>query len=129
MNLETIKTSISRRTFLSDSACGIGLAALGGLLSNDSSRGATIPASTASPALPHFAPRAKQVLCLFQSEGFSHVDLFDNKPTLAKFHAQELPPSIKGNQRLTGMTSGQGKYLVAAPVFPGRYCGDHQTWI
>ena len=79
--------------------------------------------------LPHFTPKAKRVLCLFQSEGFSHVDLFDHKPTLDKHHGQEIPPSVKGTQRLTGMTSGQGKYPVVAPMWPGRRCGQHGTWI
>jgi hypothetical protein len=79
--------------------------------------------------LPHFGAKAKRVLCLFQSEGFSHVDLFDYKPTLTKFHGQEIPPSVKGNQRLTGMTSGQSAYPVVAPLWPGRPCGEHGTWI
>src|SRR5262245_36355097 len=44
--------------------------------------------------LPPFTPRAQRVLCLFQSEGFSHVDLFDNKPALQQTHGKDLPPSI-----------------------------------
>ena len=76
-----------------------------------------------------FGRKAKRVLCLFQSEGFSHVDLFDYKPTLTKHHGQEIPPSVKGNQRLTGMTSGQATYPVVAPLWPGRPCGQHGTWI
>lgn len=121
---------LSRRTFLGVGACGVGQAALGALIG----QGATADpaAEAASPdgrSLPHFPPKAKRVLCLFQSEGFSHVDLFDNKPTLAKFHGQEIPPSVKGNQRLTGMTSGQAAYPVVAPLWPGRPCGQHDTWI
>jgi uncharacterized protein (DUF1501 family) len=117
----------NRRAFLGASAQGIGLAALGSLLATDRARAA----ATASrlPGLPHFAPKAKRVLCLFQSEGFSHVDLFDSKPTLTEWHGQEIPPSVKGTQRLTGMTSGQGKYPVVAPLKEGRRCGQHGTWI
>jgi uncharacterized protein (DUF1501 family) len=79
--------------------------------------------------LPHFAPKAKRVLCLFQSEGFSHVDLFDHKSTLDKYHGREIPASVKGDQRLTGMTSGQTSYPVVAPIRGGRLCGEQQTWI
>src|SRR3954462_5040739 len=104
-NFQSCNDTLSRRAFLGNSGCGIGVAALAGLLNLDSPRAAVASSSTAKALLPHFAPKAKQVLCLFQSEGFSHVDLFDNKPTLAKYHAQELPASIKGDQRLTGMTS------------------------
>jgi hypothetical protein len=116
---------LNRRTFLGRTAGIAGSAALGTLA------GARAGASTSSSrlALPHFAPKAKRVLCLFQSEGFSHVDLFDYKPTLAAMHGKEIPPSVKGDQRLTGMTSGQSAYPVVAPLWPGRFCGEQQTWM
>jgi hypothetical protein len=42
------------------------------------------------------------VIYLMQSGAPSHVDLFDYKPTLIEYHGQEIPPSGKGTQRLTG---------------------------
>jgi hypothetical protein len=129
--LRQFQTNLTRRTFLGTTAGAIGQTALTTLLGPRQlahASGATGSAS-ALPALPHFTPKAKRVLCLFQSEGFSHVDLFDHKPTLDKHHGQEIPPSVKGTQRLTGMTSGQGKYPVVAPMWPGRRCGQHGTWI
>jgi hypothetical protein len=128
----------TRRTFLGTVAGGIGQTALSTLLSARADgavasatvrTNATARTNDDSPALPHFTRKAKRVLCLFQSEGFSHVDLFDHKPTLDRFHGEEIPPSVKGTQRLTGMTSGQGKYPVVAPMWPGRRCGQHGTWI
>ena len=87
-------------------------------------------ASRGRPGLAALCARRRSgVLCLFQSEGFSHVDLFDNKPTLEQNHGKDLPPSIKGTQRLTGMTSGQAHFPVVAPMWPGRPCGQHGTWI
>ena len=138
--LDEYQRIVSRRSFLGTTACGIGATALSTLLPGSARAGARAPSrsdgrppvgAADGPArlLPHFTPKAKRVLCLFQSEGFSHVDLFDYKPTLDKFHGQEIPPSIKGNQRLTGMTSGQTKYPVVAPIRPGRLCGEQQTWI
>ncbi len=131
----------TRRTFLGATAGAVGSTALSTLLprvasataqQSSSQRAAGFtPADGAHglPALPHFAPKAKRVLCLFQAGGISHVDLFDYKPSLAKHNGQEIPPSVKGNQRLTGMTSGQAHFPVVAPMWPGRRCGQHGTWI
>lgn len=132
----------SRRTFLGSTAGGLGATALSALLQRAGASpppvgGSTVGAGASSvgagdgPArlLPHFAPKAKRVLCLFQSEGFSHVDLFDDKPTLYKYHGLDLPPSVKGTQRVTGMTSGQKNFPVIAPIWRGRRCGQNGLWI
>jgi hypothetical protein len=56
----------------------------------------------AGPSGPHFAPRARRVL-VFQSEGVSHIDLFDDKPTCTRTPARSC--RRRGTQRVTGMTS------------------------
>ncbi len=120
----------TRRTFLGKTAGGIGQIALGSLLSTSLPHAVQAASATLGSAkLPHFTPKAKRVVCLFQAGGMSHVDLFDNKPMLAKFNGQELPTSVKGDQRLTGMTSGQSAYPVVAPLWQGRLCGQQGTWI
>ena len=50
-----------------------------------------------APKLPHFAPKAKRVIYLFQAGAPSHLDLFDYKPQLEKFNGT-LPPAelLKG---------------------------------
>jgi uncharacterized protein (DUF1501 family) len=78
---------------------------------------------------PHFAPKAKRVLCLFQSEGFSHIDLFDPKQALWDHAGKDLPASVKGTQRVTGMTSGQGSFPVVPPLMQGKRCGRGGLWI
>ena len=119
-----------RRTFLGDATRGLGSIALGSMLFPELSRADESKRSNGGvPGLPHFAPRAKRVLCLFQSGGLSHVDLFDDKPMLHEHAGKELPPSIKGTQRLTGMTSGQSAYPVVPPLKPGKMCGSNGTWI
>ena len=55
---------------------------------------------------PHFAPKAKRIIYLFQSGGPSQHDLFDYKPAMRGVHGTDLPDSIRKGQRLTGMTSG-----------------------
>ena len=62
------------------------------------------------PGLPHFAPKAKRVIYLFQSGGPSQLELFDYKPQLEKFRGQDLPDSVRRGQRLTGMTAHQSHF-------------------
>jgi hypothetical protein len=75
------------------------------------------------PGLPHFAPKAKRVIFLTQSGGPSQLELFDEKPGLAKWAGIELPDSIRQGQRLTTMTSGQ-KQLVMPPKVEFKRCGQ-----
>jgi hypothetical protein len=126
--IEARLQSVTRRTFLGDMSRGIGSIALGSMLLPKGAR-AEEKARMGLAGLPHFAAKAKRVLCLFQSGGLSHVDLFDSKPTLKAQAGKELPPSIKGTQRLTGMTSGQSGYPVVPPLMDGKLCGKHGTWI
>ena len=73
---------LTRRSFLSAGVQGIGSVALASLLARDL-KAAPNPIG-ALPGLPHFAPKAKRMICLWQGGGPSHVDLFDHKPLLAK---------------------------------------------
>jgi hypothetical protein len=49
------------------------------------------------PRMPHFAPKAKRVVYMFQAGAPSHLELFDHKPELAKWDGK-LPPAdlLKG---------------------------------
>ena len=121
---------LTRRTFLSDITRGIGSIALGSLLFPALNPPAAASQTRGLPGiLPHVAPRARRVVCLFQSGGLSHVDLFDNKAMLHRHAGQEIPASVKGDQRLTGMTSRQTAYPVVPPLLGGKLCGRHSTWI
>ncbi len=115
---------LTRRQLLADSSRGIGSLALGSLLYPELAR-----ARGGATGLPHFPPRAKRVICLFQSGGMSHVDLFEDKPALYKHAGEEIPPSVKGTQRLTGMTSGQSSYPVVPPLQAGRRCGQGGVFV
>ena len=79
---------ISRRRALARMGAGFGSLALAGLCSRTS---IAAPASPLSPKPAHFSPRAKRVIFLFMEGGPSHLDLFDHKPDLAKFHDTKLP--------------------------------------
>jgi len=118
-----------RRIFLTQSSIGVGAMALGSLMSPELLRAQAPKTVGGLPGLPHFTPKAKRVVCLFQSGGLSHVDLFDDKPMLHEHAGKEIPASVKGTQRLTGMTSGQSTYPIVPPLKPGKRCGQHGTWI
>ena len=113
---------LTRRSFFGRSATGLGAAALASLLGRDAMAN---PAS----AISHFAPKAKRVIWMFQSGAPSQMDLFDYKPRLAEFHKQELPASIRMGQRLTGMTSGQTSFPVAASKFKFAQHGQSGMWL
>jgi hypothetical protein len=60
------------------------------------------PASTGAIPKLHFKPRAKRVIFLFMNGGVSHVDTFDPKPMLEKYHGQPMPGGAILTQRKTG---------------------------
>src|SRR3954465_5437927 len=95
--------ALTRRHFFGRSATGIGFAALSTLL-NDNQAGAAGRNTLGLRELPHFAPKAKRVIYLFQSGAPSQIDLFDPKPKLDQRRGDELPESVRLGQRLTTMT-------------------------
>src|SRR5690606_4620198 len=78
---------------------------------------------------PHFAPKAKRVIYLFQSGAPSQLDTFDYKPAMNPLFDTDLPESIRMGQRLTGMTSGQARFPVAPSIFKFQQHGQSGAWI
>ncbi|HEX2522688.1 MAG TPA: DUF1501 domain-containing protein, partial [Terriglobia bacterium] len=85
---------MTRRHFFSRCGLGLGTTALAALLKQD---GLAVGPNEGKgpqsglPDLPHFAPKAKRVIYLFQSGGPSQLELFDHKPQLEKYRGQDLP--------------------------------------
>ncbi len=120
---------ITRRHFFSRSAQGLGAAALASLLTRPTSGlGIANQPAGGLPSLPHFAPKAKRVIYLFQSGGPSHLDLYDYKPLLQKHHGEQLPDSVRGQQRLTGMTAQQSSIPLAGSAFKFSQHGSGGAW-
>ncbi|HTH50087.1 MAG TPA: DUF1501 domain-containing protein [Candidatus Limnocylindria bacterium] len=113
-----LERALTRRAFLTRSTTGLGAVALATLL-NPRLLGATDAAPKTAGALKtlHFAPKAKRVIYLFQSGAPSHLDLFDPKTKLTEMTGQELPPSVRMGQRITGMTAGQSVLKCVGPAF------------
>ncbi len=119
-----LRLEITRRQFFGRTSTGIGTAALASILNPHLFSGRTdkaFPPGTRT-GLPHFAPKAKRVIFLFQSGAPAQMDLFDYKPQLEKHRGTDLPDSVRRGQRITGMTSRQKTLPVAPSIFKfGRY--------
>ncbi|KIC91446.1 DUF1501 domain-containing protein [Flavihumibacter sp. ZG627] len=119
---------MNRRRFLSRLSLGIGSAALGSLLIPDLFSGKSNEEAILEQ-LPHFAPKAKRIIYLFQNGAPSQLELFDYKPMLREKFGQDLPESIRMGQRLTGMTAEQTKFPLAGSLFNFAQYGESKAWI
>ncbi len=120
---------LNRRTFLHRAAIGIGGMALGSLLGCEGRTDLTTFEKLSNQGLPHFAPKAKRVIYLFQSGAPSQLELFDWKPLLRQMNGQELPESVRKGQRLTGMTANQKKFPLAGAQVDFRQYGQSGAWL
>ena len=121
----------SRRDFLSRTTLGMGAATLASLLNPVSATGRQMSRDPVPGILgtTHFPARIKRVIYLLQSGAPSHLDLFDYKPALDAYHGEELPPSVRGMQRLTGMTAGQKSFPMVSSPFSFAQYGDSGAWV
>jgi hypothetical protein len=91
-------TNLARRWFLKECGVGLGAAALAELMAPSASvAAAPISGGELTPRAGHFPAKAKSVIYLFMAGAPSHLELFDNKPELAKWDGK-LPPAelLKG---------------------------------
>ncbi len=131
-DLKAEEKKIDRRQFLTKTSLGIGAAAIGSIMGSENlfasaknARGAGVGLSE----LPHFVPKAKRVVYLFQSGGPSQFETFDYKPKLMDMFGEELPDSVRKGQRLTGMSASQ----TSLPIAPSKYkfdqYGESRAWV
>ena len=103
--------TVTRRHFFQECGVGVGKIALASLLAesacaapntehpNTRTPNAAGSPSALAPRAPHFTPKARAVIHLFMAGAPSQLDLFDYKPTLAKYEGKSIPPEIIGGQR------------------------------
>ena len=122
---------VTRRQLFGTAAHGIGALALASLLGPRRAAGAASPPVPRGlpglPNLPHFAPKAKRVVCLWQGGGPSHLDLFDAKPGLQKMAGQDIPESVRGATKLSTMSSGYKKWPITPAIKPFKHFGKCGT--
>lgn len=96
-----------RRAFLGHCASGmLGSIALSWLNARASGAAESIPA-----AGPHHPPQAQRIICLFQNGGPSQMDLFDEKPELAKLNGKPFP----GQQKVETLSPSASGNLLGSP--------------
>ncbi len=127
MDARTTAQALNRRHFLQGAGAGLGALALGSLAAQDGH--ATAASRNTSLGKPHFEPKAKRVIYLFQSGAPSQFETFDYKPKLRDLRGQELPASVRMGQRLTAMTSGQSSFPMAPSIFGFQKYGQQGAWV
>ncbi len=105
MNFADYIQTQSRRSFLRDSACGLGTISLWHLMALDGLAGwaeeeiPDVNVNPLAPKFPPFTPKAKNVIFLFMAGAPSQLDLFDPKPEMKKWDGQTLPESMTRDQQ------------------------------
>ena len=137
--------ALTRRGFLQQSGMGMGMAGLAALLgslaeSRPRALAETTSASASAtftnplaPRGPQFPGRAKRVIHIFANGGPSHVDTFDPKPALDRWHGREIPVQLKTERRTGAAYRSPFKFqrhgqcgLEVSELFPhvGRHADD-----
>jgi hypothetical protein len=114
---------MNRRDWLASFGMGLGGIALSELL------GRSAAASGGMLGGCHFPPKAKRVIYLFQSGGPSQLDLYDHKPLLLAKTGEQLPDSVRGGQRLTGMSGNQSSIPLVGSPFTFTQYGESGAWL
>lgn len=120
-------SGLTRRQMLGSMGYGMGSAALATLLGQNAQ--AAAPAAAGLPTLPHFAPKAKRVICLFMSGGISQFESFEHKPLLRERSGQALPQSVFAGRKPLGMSKFQNNFLMQGSVFPFQQHGQSGAWV
>lgn len=131
-NFDHAAMDLTRRHFFSNTAMGLGAMALQHLVPSSLFAGTDTPKVATAPQIigaPHFPPKAKRIIYLFQSGGPSQLDLFDYKPKLNEHNGEELPDSIRRGQRLTGMSANQATLPLAGAQFKFARHGQCGAWV
>lgn len=128
-DLKGEEQKIDRRQFLTKTSMGLGALALGSLMGADKLFAKEQSASLSFSGLPHFPPKAKRVVYLFQSGGPSQFETYDYKPKLQNMFGEQLPSSVRKGQRLTGMSAQQTSLPVTPSIYKFDQYGESRAWV
>ena len=133
MFCDQLNVGMTRRDFFTKFAMGVGGMALSELL-HPALLGATPAPASPGQALGalgqlHFPAKAKRIIYLFMAGGPSQLDLFDYKPLLNQRQGEDLPESVRGMQRLTGMSANQASLPLAGSLFSFARHGASGAWM
>ena len=117
------QTVASRRTFLKQSGVGLGSLALTTLLAQDGFGGTPLRGVPGLAGLPHHPPKVKRVIFLCMAGGPSHLETFDEKPTLAAMDGEPMPASVTDGQPIAQLQGHELRALGPRQKF--RRCGEN----
>lgn len=110
---------LRRRWFLRDCGMGLGAMAAASLMAGEGRGGESAADAEAAgplaPRQPHFAPKAKRVIYMFQAGAPSHLELFDPKPELTRRNGQLPPAELLQGYRAAFINP---KSALLGPKFP-----------
>ncbi len=138
--LRQVANWANRRTFLRQSALGLGGIALNSLLARDlladgdaAETSEIAPASqtresmtSALPGFPHKTPKVKRVIFLCMAGGPSHLETFDYKPKLDAMNGKPMPSSFTDGQPIAQLQGTALKVQGHLTKF-NRYGSNGQT--
>ncbi len=104
--------SIDRRGFTKSSTVSLGAIALAGLLNRNTSLASDSP-SPLAPRVPPFFAHAKNIIYLHMVGAPSQLDLFEEKPSLVKWHGKPCPPEVTDGRNFAFI--GKTSTLAASP--------------
>ena len=133
-DIQHVQRQLDRRSFFKKTSLGLGAIALGSLLNPvknlaSTTYGDQLSRGNGLPGLPHFVPKAKRIVYLFQSGGPSQLETFDYKPKLYNLHGQDLPASVRQGQRLTGMSADQTVFPMTSSIYKFQQYGKSKKWV
>jgi hypothetical protein len=116
---------ITRRWFFRQCGVGLGSIALASLLGEKQGRAAVAPRlpNPLAPKQPHFAPKAKRVIYLFMGGAPSQLELFDNKPALAKYNGKPVPEEVVMGQKYAFIKPDAALYATEFKFAQHGACG------
>ncbi len=121
---------LSRRWFFRDCTLGLGSIALASLLAEEGRAAASNNRPQAVdpllPRKPHHTPKAKSVIYLFMAGAPSQLELFEHKPTLAKYNGRPVPKDVLGGQTYAFIKPDSAIY---APEFKFAQHGKSGAWV
>lgn len=127
-DLADLNQKLDRRAFFQRTASGLGALALGSLLGS-SAQASPMSEDKLESIRRQVAPKAKRVVYLFMAGGPSQFETFDYKPKLASMLGKGLPDSVRGGQRLTGMSANQANLPIAPSLYKFDQYGKSRAWV
>jgi len=117
---------LTRRWFFQQCGLGLGSVALASMLGDRAAAATVAGPNPMTPRQPPLPARAKSVIYLFMAGAPSQLELFDYKPTLAKYNGQPVPKDVLGGQTYAFIKPDSAIY---APEFKFAQHGKSGAWM